>query len=98
MKAALLLLLLAGPALADDAPRMTRVVPMATVLEPGWFLNDSGKQKLDDAIVSDRQRIAQLQAENAALAAQPALTWKGAAALVGIGFAVGLVVGLVVGR
>lgn len=98
MKTLALLLLLSLPAGADDAPRMERVEPGHVVTSASWLLNDTGKARLDAAIAADRQRIAQLEQDKTQLGAVPALTWKGAAVLVGAGLVVGLVVGLAVRR
>lgn len=98
MKLALLLLLLPGVALADDAPKMVRVSPGYVSEWSGWAMNEPGKAKLDAHIQAQAQRIAQLESDKAALAAQPALTWTGAAVLVGVGILLGGAVVLAIKR
>ena len=51
---------------------------------------------MDARLTADAQEIAQLRKDKAALEAQPALTWKGAAILVGVGILLGGSVALVV--
>lgn len=109
MKAALLLLLVASVASAEapinrslnlyqpEAPEM--------VDRPNWILTPEGKAHLDDGIAKLWSEKERLRAENAALrektlelAAQPALTWKGALILVGVGILAGGAVVWVVKR
>jgi hypothetical protein len=99
MKLALLVLLVAGTARGEaDAPRMEHVAPGYVITRPSWVLNEPGKEKLDAFIQGDTQTIAQCKADTTALKAEPALTWKGAALLVGIGILLGGTVVLAVKR
>lgn len=97
MRVALLLLLLSGPALADDAPRKMRLVaPGHVITEPTWLLTVDGKKKLDDYIAQEVQRVAKLEAEKAECGEVPALTWRGAVGLIGLGILIGGVAAIAV--
>lgn len=86
---ALLLVLVSRLALADDAPRMVRVMPGHTTPEAAWLLNDSGKAKLDAHIQAEAERAARLELENQQLRDVPALTWGGVFLLIGVGLVAG---------
>lgn len=96
-----LLLLLALPAWADDAPRKLNAFQVQSgyvVTEEGaWLYTAEGKRKVDARIQADAQWIAQLEEANAALGAQPALTLKGGLLLAGGGLALGLAAGFILG-
>jgi hypothetical protein len=95
----LALLLASSVAWADDAPRMEPAKVGHVLTYQGWVLNEPGKRKLDDSIARWDKELFHLRAANTKLreditemAAKPALTWKGAAVLVGIGVVVGIAV------
>lgn len=94
MKLAAILLLLALPARADDAPRKLRAFPVTAgyvVTEPGIFYTDEGNARVAAKLQADAQRLAQLEAEKAALEKIPALTSRGVVLLVGVGIVLGAV-------
>ncbi len=100
MKTVLLSVLVSSLAWGEDAPRMVRLPPgQLTTTEPAWLLNEPGKAKLDAVLDRHFAELVQLRSENAQLrvdvvrlAGEPALTWKGALALVGVGLLVGVAV------
>ena len=97
MKAVALVLLLALPAWADDAPRQLRAFPVTAgyvVTEPAWLYTEEGKARVDARIARDAQVIANQQKRIADLEAQPALTWKGALLLIGGGIVIGAAVAI----
>jgi hypothetical protein len=96
MRLALLAILVCGLARADDTPRMERVAAGHVITEPSWVLNDAGKAKLDAFIQGGAQTAAQCTADTTALKAEPTLTWKGAALLVGVGILLGGSVALLI--
>lgn len=94
MRTIALLLLVALPAwAADDAPkRASRVAPGYVVTEAGWFFTDEGKRRVDERLQGDAQKLAQTEADKKACEEVPALTWKGAAALMGVGAGVAIII------
>lgn len=89
---ALVLLLLGLPAWADDAPRKLRAFPVQpgyVVTEPGIFYTDEGNGRVAAKLQADAQRIAQLEAEKAALEKVPALTPGGVVLLLAVGIVAG---------
>lgn len=97
-RSALVVLLVASQALAEP-PRMERVAPGYVVTSPAWLLNEPGKAKLDATLERHFAELTTLRAENTSLKSglgdmekKPALTWKGALLLVGLGVVVGAAV------
>lgn len=100
MKLLALLLLVALPAWADDAPRRLNAFPVSAgylVTEPAWVYTEEGKAKVDAELSRLYQKSAADDAEKASLKAsllemeqKPALTGKGALLLLGVGLAVGV--------
>ena len=96
-RSVVLLCLLSGLAFGQEK-RAWQVPPGPgeVVLHPNWVYTPEGKARVDARLTADAQEIAQLRKDKAALEAQPALTWKGAAILVGVGILLGGSVALVV--
>lgn len=103
-RSVLALCLVSSLAFAQDVPRrMYQVAPttQAILQHPDWVLTDEGKQRLDATLARHVRELEQLRAENASMRAdlvtwqsKPALTWKGALLLVGVGVVVGAAVAI----
>ncbi len=91
------LLLFLMPSVAGaDTPRMEKVHDGILIPENGWVLNDEGYEKLRASLDRQHGELITLRAENSSLQlslkemeSKPALTFGGAAVLIGIGLVVG---------
>jgi hypothetical protein len=98
---AIALCLIPALAFGDDPGRLYQPPAPEMVGYPNWVLTPDGKARIDARLERYDREVFQLRVENSSLrtdveemAKKPALTFKGAAILVGVGLVLGLAVGV----